>query len=95
MTYPPNYYNPLIEIFIVLQKTFCFKKIDENIESTNKFVSPGDIYEGFIIFRNKYYYIDLGYDKILRYNVLIPIFINNVDNYFDYNNKNKIKKNKI
>ena len=97
MSHSLPYYNPLIETFIILQKTQCVKQIGETIECADKYVTPGDIYEGFIIFRNTNYYIDLGYDRKLCYTVLIPIVINNVDKFINYNNKyNKNQKqNKI
>jgi hypothetical protein len=84
-----------METFIILQKTQCVKQVGETIECADKYVSPGDIYEGSIIFRNTNYYIDLGYDRKLCYTILIPIFINNVDKFVNYNNKyNKnLKKN--
>ena len=95
MSHSIPYYNPLIETFIILQKTQCVKQVGDTIECVDKYVSPGDIHEGFIIFRNTNYYIDLGYDRKLCYSVLIPIFINNVDKFVNYNNKyNKnLKKN--
>ena len=95
MSHLIHYYNPLMETFIILQKTQCVKQVGETIECADKYVSPGDIYEGSIIFRNTNYYIDLGYDRKLCYTILIPIFINNVDKFVNYNNKyNKnLKKN--
>ena len=72
-----------------------YEKInDTTIVTTEKYAKPGDLYVGILIYNKNRYYIDLGYDKKLCYNVLIPVIENKKTNcnLQIYSNYNKNKK---
>jgi hypothetical protein len=67
--------NQGIQSFRVLQDTFCFRQINDFfLEKTNHVLKKGDVYDGELIYkRNNQYYLFLGYDKNLEYDLFIPI----------------------
>lgn len=92
--------HPNFNTFIVLKKTQFVKQINGNgFEKIDKFAALGDVYDGILVKKkdNKLY-IDLGFNKILGFNVFIPVVkenstTDNVIKYVDYLKTIKCHKN--
>lgn len=96
------YKNPNFNTFIVLKQTQLVKQIDWNrFEKINKFVTLGDLCDGIFVKKDNKIYIDLGVNKILGFNVFIPVVKmdetnDNIITYMDYLQRAKSKtKNKL
>ena len=67
--------NQNINTFIIMKQTRCLQqKSDTIFEETNDVVNELEIYEGEIVCkRNGKYYLSLGYDLLLDYDVYVPV----------------------
>jgi hypothetical protein len=74
--------NKNIMSYVILQKTKCMRQISDKVfEATNDFVFEYEVYDAELLCKmdNKYY-LFLGYDDLLEYEVYIPIlFTDNVN----------------
>lgn len=69
-----EYSNKNICSFEILEDTKCMKRISNTVfEYTNDFVKNGETYDMQIIQINNNYYLSMGYDFSLEYDVYIPI----------------------
>ena len=71
--------NKNIDTFIVIEKTRCVRQISDTIfEETNVFVNELEVYEGELVCkRNNKFYIALGYDFLLKYEIYVPVVYDN------------------
>jgi hypothetical protein len=62
-----------------MKKTQCLRQISDTLfEETSDFVNELEVYEGELVYkRNNKYYLSLGYDALLEYEVYIPIYYKN------------------
>ena len=71
------YSNKNICSFEILEDTKCMKRISDTLfEYTTDFVKNGETYDMQIIQINNNYYLSIGYDFSLEYDVYIPINFN-------------------
>jgi hypothetical protein len=72
----------------ILKQSECVKVVnDKKIEPLNKYVKAGDLYSGILVCKNNQYYLEIGYNRTLGCNVLIPVNLKNhlnVARYFNY-----------
>ena len=74
------YSNKNICSFEILLKTKCMRRISNTIfEYTNDFVKNGETYDMQIIQINNNYYLSMGYDFSLEYDVYIPVNLNKIN----------------
>lgn len=72
-----EYSNKNICSFEILEDTKCMRRINNTIfEYTNDFVKNGETYDMQIIQINNNYYLSMGYDFLLEYDVYIPVNFN-------------------
>jgi hypothetical protein len=70
-----------IDSFVILEKTKCMKQISDIVfECTDDFVDKNEVYDGEIICkRNNNFYLFIGYDDLLEYEMYVPIlFTDNI-----------------
>jgi uncharacterized linocin/CFP29 family protein len=74
--------NPRICSFRMLQDTKCKRQIDDwTFEETGDIVRTGEVYDGEIVVKQEnQFYLFLGYDVSLGYEVYIPISWNSNSN---------------
>ena len=69
-----EYSNKNICSFEILEDTKCMRRISDTIfEYTTDFVKNGETYDMQIIQINNNYYLSMGYDFSLEYDVYIPV----------------------
>lgn len=78
-----RFYNDVdIRSFYIVKDTNCMRQIDdyEFVNIDNCIVKSGEIYDGKMVCkRNGNYYLDLGFDMELEYNVFVPIVVTKDD----------------
>ena len=74
------YSNKNICSFEILEDTKCMRRINDTIfEYTNDFVKNGETYDMQIIQINNNYYLSIGYDFSLEYDVYIHVNLNKIN----------------
>ena len=74
-----NNSNQHIHSFIIMKNTRCMRQLSDTIfEETNDFVNEKQVYDGNLVYKkNNKYYLFLGYDDLLEYEIYIPIIYDN------------------
>jgi len=62
-----------------MKNTKCMRQLSDTIfEETNDFVNEKQVYDGNLVYKkNNKYYLFLGYDDLLEYEIYIPIIYDN------------------
>jgi len=68
-----------VNSFIIMKNTKCMRQVNDTIfEETNDFVNEKQVYDGNLVYKkNNKYYLFLGYDDLLEYEIYIPIIYDN------------------